>query len=242
MGRKLVIALQGLQIAMFLTGRILDDLTWYDVGVTNEVEVFEGISVVVMILCVLIQIYRKHTVPGMWKILFVRSQFKFIIVWALTITISILFFNIFGCLRHLPPEEETYFYINYTGCCINVAQIFLTILNYSLICNTRAERAELVVYELVLFGEIIYEGNLILIFIRGLAEKPKDYSILFISILIANQVLIMDLIFRAAYEDREREQEAEKEHLLKYKIRKVRNTVDPLAVNIELTTAFHSDR
>ncbi len=146
MSRRLGIALQGLQIGMFLTGRILDDLTWYDVGVPNEVDVFEGISVVLMILCVLIQIYRKHTVAGMWKILFVRSQFKFIIVWALTITISILFFNIFGCQRHLPPDEESYFYINYVGCCLNVTQIFLTILNYSLICNTRAERGELIVY------------------------------------------------------------------------------------------------
>lgn len=82
----------------------------------------------------------------------------------------------------------------------------LTTLNYSLICNTRAERGELVVYEMVLFGEIIYEGNLILLFISNLHEKPKDYSILLISIMIANQVLIMDLIFRAAYEDREREE------------------------------------
>jgi hypothetical protein len=207
------------------------------------VDVFEGISVLCMALCVAIQIYRKHTVSGMWRILFVRSQFKFIIVWALTITICILFFNIFGCERHLPPSMEGYFYVRYDGCCLNVTQIVMTILNYSLICNTRAERGELVVYELVLFGEIIYEGNLILIFITSLAEKPKDYSILFISILIANQVLIMDLIFRAAYEDREREEQAEKEHLQRYKIKKVRNsTTNPLAANIELTTAFHSDR
>jgi hypothetical protein len=31
----LAIALQTLQIGLFLTGRILDDLTWYDVGVSN---------------------------------------------------------------------------------------------------------------------------------------------------------------------------------------------------------------
>ena len=202
MGRKLDITLQTVQIALFLMGRILDDLTWYDIGVPNEVDVFEGISVVCMILCVLIQIYRKHNVVGMWKILFVRSQFKFIIVWSLTITIVILFFNIFGCQKELPHDEQTYFYIQYTGCCLNVTQIALTILNYSLICNTRAERGELVVYEMVLFGEIIFEGNLILIFITSLTEKPKDYSILLISIMIANQVLMMDLVFRAAYEDR----------------------------------------
>lgn len=49
-----------------------------------------------------------------------------------------------------------------------------------------------------------------LLFISKLVEKPKDYSILLISIIIANQVLMMDLIFRAAYEDREREELAEK--------------------------------
>lgn len=105
MGRKLAIALQTVQISIFLLGRLLDDMTWYDVGVPNEVDVFEGISVACMILCVGIQVFRKHHVAGMWKILFVRSQFKFIIVWALAITICILFFNIFGCQQHLPPEE-----------------------------------------------------------------------------------------------------------------------------------------
>jgi hypothetical protein len=241
MGRKLAITLQAVQIFVFLLGRLLDDMTWYDVGVPNEVDVFEGISVVCMGLCVGIQILRKHHVEGMWKILFVRSQFKFIIVWALAITILILFYNVFGCQRELPPAEENYFYIQYTGCCLNMTQIMLTTLNFSLICNTRAETAELVVYELVLFGEIIYEGNLILLFISNLVDKPKDYSILLISIMIANQVLIMDLIFRAAYEDREREQEAERKHLKKYKIAKLRNN-NQLAPNIELTTAFHSDR
>lgn len=41
-------------------------------------------------------------------------------------------------------------------------------------------------------------------YIRNLEGVEKDLSILFISLLIANQILIMDLIFRAAYEDRER--------------------------------------
>jgi hypothetical protein len=36
-------------------------------------------------------------------------------------------------------------------------------------------------------------------FVNTLDEKPKDYSIVFVSIAIANQVLIMDLIFRAAH-------------------------------------------
>lgn len=152
MGRKLAIALQALQVSLFVLGRLVDDMTWYDVGLSNEVVVFESLSVACMLLCIAIQIYRKHNVPGMWRILFVRSQFKFIIVWALVITICILFFNIFGCHPHLPPEEATYFYIEYSGCCINIAQIMLTTLNFSLICNTRAEIGELVVYEMVLFG------------------------------------------------------------------------------------------
>lgn len=41
-------------------------------------------------------------------------------------------------------------------------------------------------------------------------------AIIFISLVIANQVLIMDLIFRAAYEDKEREEEEEEEQLLGY--------------------------
>jgi predicted branched-subunit amino acid permease len=84
--------------------------------------------------------------------------------------------------------------------------MLLTNLNFSLICNTRATTPELILYELILFAEIIYEGNLTLLFIGNLEGKPKDYSILLISIMIANQVLIMDLVFRAAYEDREREE------------------------------------
>jgi len=70
--------------------------------------------------------------------------------------------------------------------------------------------AGLIAYEIVLFAEIIYNGNLLLIFVNNLEAKPKDYSILFISIAIANQVLIMDLLFRAAYEEKEREEQFKK--------------------------------
>lgn len=35
MGKKLTIALVGVQLVLFVTGRVLDDLTWYDVGVRN---------------------------------------------------------------------------------------------------------------------------------------------------------------------------------------------------------------
>jgi hypothetical protein len=114
------------------------------------VNVFEGVGVAGMSLCVLIQIIRKHEIDGMWKILFFRSQLKFIIPWALVITICILFFNIFSCQPTLP--DGSYFYVDYTGCCINVTQIVLTNLNYSLITNTKAHRAELILYEIILFG------------------------------------------------------------------------------------------
>lgn len=43
-----------------------------------------------------------------------------------------------------------------------------------------------------------------MLFINNLEGHEKEESILLISLLIANQVLIMDLIFRAAYEDKER--------------------------------------
>jgi hypothetical protein len=57
----------------------------------------------------------------------------------------------------------------------------------------------------VLAAEIIYSGTLLIMFINNMTDKPKDYSILFISIMIAWQILVMDLIFRAGYEDREKE-------------------------------------
>jgi hypothetical protein len=91
--------------------------------------------------------------------------------------------------------------------------MLLTNLNYSLICNTKAHLAELILFEAVLFGEIIYNGNLFLMFINGLEGKPKDYCILLISLVIANNTLIMDLIFRAGFEDREREEEEEEKML-----------------------------
>lgn len=40
--------------------------------------------------------------------------------------------------------------------------------------------------------------------INHLVEKPKEYSLFLLTIIIANQMLMMDLIFRAAFEDRER--------------------------------------
>jgi hypothetical protein len=158
-----------------------------------------------MVICVVLQVIRKRNEKEILKIFLFRSQLKFFIPWALVITISYLFFNIFGCTVELP--HTSYFYVDYTGCCINVTQILLTNLNFSLLCNTKAHKFELAVYEIILFGEIIYNGNLLVLFIGSLEGKEKDLSILLISIIIANQILIMDLIFRAGYEDREREEE-----------------------------------
>ena len=164
-----------------------------------------------MVICIFIQCIRKKHIDGWWKIFFWRSQLKFVISWSLVATCCYLFYNIFGC--HHESTETNYFFILYTGCVLNITQILLTNLNFSLICNTKAELAELVVYEAVIFGEIIYNGDLIMLFINNLEGHEKEESILLISLLIANQVLIMDLIFRAAYEDKEREEEKEEKML-----------------------------
>lgn len=106
-------------------------------------------------------------------------------------------------------QQADYFYVQYSACCLNVTQIVLTNLNYSLICNTKAVLAELALYERFLFAEVIYSGDLLMVFIENMKGVPKDESILLISILIANQILTMDLLFRAGYEDKEREIEME---------------------------------
>ena len=90
------------QLMIYLLGRLLDDMSWYDVGVKNEVEIFEGVGVACMSTCVIIQIIRKRHIDGWWRILFLRSQAKFVISWALIITVGILFFNIFGCHATVP--------------------------------------------------------------------------------------------------------------------------------------------
>lgn len=94
-----------LQLVLFFLARLLDDLSWYDVGVYDEVNVFEGFGVAALVVCVVLQIYRKRNIQGWFKIMFFRSQLKFIIPWSLIITIVILFFNIFGCQMHLPHDE-----------------------------------------------------------------------------------------------------------------------------------------
>ena len=76
---------------------MLDDLTWYELHIAHEVQIFEGVGIGCMLACIAIQIIRKRHIKGMGRILFARSQLKFIISWALIVTIVVLFFNIFGC-------------------------------------------------------------------------------------------------------------------------------------------------
>ena len=79
----------------------MDDISWYDVNIKNEVYVCQGIGVAGMTICAVIQLIRKSKHEGFLKLLFFHSQLKFIIPWSLIITIAILYFNIFGCEHHL---------------------------------------------------------------------------------------------------------------------------------------------
>jgi hypothetical protein len=90
--------------------------------------------------------------------------------------------------------------MDYAGCCLYTVVILITNLNYSLLCNIKGDLPILIFYEIVLFAEVIYNGSLLIKFVGELTDKPKDYSILFVSIFIAWQMLVMDLLFRGAYE------------------------------------------
>lgn len=94
--------------------------------------------------------------------------------------------------------------MNRAGCILYTVVIALTCLNYSLLCNIKGDLPIVIVCEITLFSEIIYNGFLLIKLIGELEGKPKDYSILFISIFIAFQMLVMDLLFRGAYEEREK--------------------------------------
>jgi hypothetical protein len=97
MEKWLDILLLVIQLSLFLLGRILDDLSWYDLGVPDEVNVFQGVGVASMSLSVIIKIIRNWEIPDIIKILFWKSQIQFVISWSLAILLVILFFNIFGC-------------------------------------------------------------------------------------------------------------------------------------------------
>lgn len=48
-----------LQLIIFVIGRMLDDMSWYDVGIQNQVNIFEGFGVAGMSTCFILQIIRK---------------------------------------------------------------------------------------------------------------------------------------------------------------------------------------
>jgi hypothetical protein len=155
-------------------------MSWYQFNGLSAVG-FQGIATGSLVAsAVLIIILRLKEDDGL-KLIFHHSQLKFIIPWALAITLSVLAFQIFSCYHEL-PEEVSFIDMEYQGCVLYSLTLLLTNLNYSLICNTRGEMPLLVLFTIVLFAEIIYDGMLLVTFINNLKEKPKDYSILFISI------------------------------------------------------------
>ncbi len=96
--------LQVVQIGLFVLGRLLDDLSWYDVGVEDEVTIFEGVGIGCMVGCIVLQLVRKRRVHNICRVFWVTSQLKFFIAWALEISVIILFFNVFGCQPTLPES------------------------------------------------------------------------------------------------------------------------------------------
>jgi hypothetical protein len=202
------------QHLFYITGRAFDDLSWFNIGIT--VEILEAVSFCFMLASLLLKISRKHFYEfdgciETLSTLFGKSQLKFIISWSLTGLNCFLFINIFLCWPVLP--EGDYFYVNSVGCGWNMAQIVITNLNYSLAANDKSQLSEVIVYEVILFSEMIYNGYLLIIFIDNLIDSQKDFGLLYIVLIITNQILIMDLIFRFGYLKNEKDKE------LKHKIK-----------------------
>lgn len=198
----------GITMALFTLGRICDDMSWYKFNGLSEIG-FESIALGTITVSAILIIIRRTREQNGFKELFLHSQMRFTIPWALVILESIFVFNIFDCY-HDQPEHQ--FAMTYTGCCLYTVVLLLTNLNYSLMCNVSGDIPLLIVFESILFAQIVYNGTLLIKFVNNLTEKPKDYSILFVSILIAWQILVMDLIFRTAYEER---QKTRRHHKLK---------------------------
>jgi hypothetical protein len=91
----LEIILLVIQQVLFLLARAMDDISWHDVGI--KIEVFEGVSMSALIICALINIYRKSDYDNILKVLLIDSQIRFAIPWSLTILICVLYYAIFGC-------------------------------------------------------------------------------------------------------------------------------------------------
>ena len=58
--------------------------------------------------------------------------------------------------------------MSYGSCWINTTIIMLSNFNFSLICNTKARKSELFVYEAILCAEVIFNAHLIILFIGSL--------------------------------------------------------------------------
>lgn len=69
-------------------------------------------------------------------------------------------------------------------------------------------------------------------------DKQKDYSILFISIMIAWMVLLMDLLFRAIYEDKRKEERHAK---LKEFVRAHHETCEKHDLGLEVNYEEHKN-
>lgn len=199
-----------ISLVFYLLGRLCDDMSWHQFSGLSSTG-FQGISMASLAASAIITIILRLSEEDGHKIIFFRSQVKFIIPWALVITESILVFRIFGCFNEI-PADASFVDMEYNGCVLYVLTMLLTNLNYSLICNDRGHIISLIVFMMVLFGEIVYSGILLVTFIEHLENKPKDYSILFVSIMIAWQIHVMDLMFRCAYEEKEKDMHIKKIH------------------------------
>jgi hypothetical protein len=54
---------------------------------------------------------------------------------------------------------------------------------------------------------MIYNGSLLIVFIDSLVDSQKDFGLLYIVLVITNQILIMDLVFRFGYLKNEKDKE-----------------------------------
>jgi len=134
-----------------------------------------------------------------------ESQINFLIPWSLEALIIYLSFHTFGCTS---DPSDSILHLSYESCCIIATQLMLINLNYSFGCNQETHYAEIIVYEVTLFAEIVYNSILLVYFLSNLTGHDKDFSILLIAIMVANQILIMDFIFRAAYQKSKKQKES----------------------------------
>lgn len=101
-----------------------------------------------------------------WKVLFIESQLRFIIPWALVVLQCTLVFHIFGCYSDDTPLENND--MDRTGCGMYCAALVLTNYIYSALCSDRGEIPFFIVIMMVMFAEIIYSGELIVHFVTQL--------------------------------------------------------------------------